>query len=104
MQVSAVRVELFDMLHFEYRKIDADPSPEQRPRPVGDVQRHASPQGEVLDLPSNGKAWSLNSKASPHRYWLGTSGPSPNCSCYTAQGTARPFSQAETGSLINLYA
>ena len=105
MQTSAVRLELFDTIRFEYRKDKADPAPQQRTRVKSVEPIQASHPGETLDLASNGRAWSLKTPI-PDKGRMAFSGrqSSDHYPAYTAKGPFTPFSQPETGGLINVYA
>lgn len=105
MQTSAVRFELFDMIRFEYRKINADPAPQQQTRVKSVEPNQAGHPGEILDLASNGRAWSLKTEVPDNgRMAFGGRQSSDHCLAYTAKGSFTPLSRPETGGLINVYA
>lgn len=105
MQTSAVRFELFDMIRFEYRKVNADPAPQQQTRVKSVDPNQAGHPGEILDLASNGRAWSLKTSVPDNgRMASGGRQSSDHCLAYTAKGSSIPLFTPDPGGLINVYA
>lgn len=103
MNASEVRFNLFDIFHFEYRKLKSNQPAHKHTNNQGS-QPSANSAEQIVDLYPNAKSWSMKDSSklfslpgskshTEHGFCYNPPGFRPSCTC----------THFETGKIINIY-
>jgi len=103
MKASALRLNIFDVFHLEYKKIGSNP-PAQEKCSSAEWQRKLAEKKQITEQPLNNDDLSIESDL-PGSYHSPLHYPAKNqIITYNTQGYANLIPQDEKGDNLNLYA